>query len=98
MWVCERHARAARAAVDLVGGEPVYHFTQWLRLAGPFGGLLRPFTKHRPLLLHTGEQVRASGVGYLLPLLHTMPKEDGTVIATSNDRVLMVSYGQIISL
>ena len=96
LWICEKHARAARAATDLVGGEPVYPATQWLRLAGPFGGLTRLFTKHLPPLLQPGEQVRAAGRGYLLPLLDTMPKEDGTAIATSNDRVLMISYGQII--
>ena len=94
--VCKRHARSVRLAADLVGGEPVYDFTEWLRLAGSFGGPIRLFRKPRPRLLQPGEQVKASGTGFLLPLLSTMSIVNGTAIATSNSRILVVNHGRIV--
>jgi hypothetical protein len=84
------------AATELVGGEPVYHFMQWLRLAGPFGAALRPFTNARPRLLHANEDVRLADSGYLLPVLDTMPMGFGTALTTSEDRILFESEGNII--
>ena len=76
-WSCQRHSRAAWVATDIVEGEPVYHAMDWLRLAGPFGWLLRPFAKRKPHLLRGRETVRAAGRGYLLPLMSTQRSGEG---------------------
>jgi hypothetical protein len=67
----------------------------WLRLAGPLGWLLRPFAQHKPRLLRPQENVYAAGRGYLLPLLSTQSYDEGIALATSEDRVVDVSSGQI---